>query len=69
MTDLSPIYKKARDGSQVVLSPFEGRSGRTQFSVEIVKDGEVVDHYELVSQEAVDYTTKREGWTPWRGKR
>jgi len=69
MTDLKPIYKRAKDGSQVILSPFEGRSKRIEFSVEIVKDGEVVDHYQLSGQEAVDFMTKREGWTPWKGRK
>lgn len=64
-----PIYKRTKDGAQVILSPFEGRTGGTQFSVEIVKNGEVVDHYQLAGQEAVDFMTKREGWTPWKGKR
>jgi hypothetical protein len=63
---MRPIYKRTKDGSQVVLSPFEGRTGRTQFSVEIVKDGEVVDHYELFDKAAVDHMTEREGWKPWR---
>ena len=69
MTDLKPIYKQAKDGSQVVLSPFEGRSGRTQFSVEIVKEGEVIDHYELFDQNAVDFMTKREGWKTWKKRK
>ena len=61
-----PTYMKAKDGSQVILNPFEGRSGRTQYSVEVVKDGEVIDHYELFGKEAVEYMTKREGWKPWK---
>ena len=68
MTDLKPIYKKTKSGAQVILSPFENRTGRIGFSVEIVKDGEVIDHYELFDQNAVDFMTKREGWKPWKGK-
>jgi hypothetical protein len=55
------LYTKA--GNQVVASPFQDRADQKQYSVEIIKDGEVIDHYTLMGDAALDFMTKREGWT------
>jgi len=62
MSDTTVIlYTKT--GNQVVATPFQDRVDHKQYSVEIIKDGEVIDHYILMGDAALDFMKKREGWT------
>ena len=56
------IYFRDKLGRQISCAPYEGRSGNKEFSVEVIDKGEVVDHFTLYSQAALDATAMRKGW-------
>lgn len=61
-SQVSIIHYIDPQGRKVHCYPVEGRKGDLHFSVEVVRDGEVEDHYTLYGHTGLTFTARKKRW-------